>query len=522
MKTVKILTSRNIFMIGVFVVLMVFAVLVRLPAFGNIGNFAGDEGIQLLVSEHAVRYGDFRLDGEISSLENNGGYILHNSPIGYYLYTLFYVLGGRTPEGYSVVYFILNIIQALVLFGAGVLFFGIPGGLVVLSLALFSHRAVGYAVWPSQPINAIFFESVAIYMFAMFIRTKQSMWFWLSSVTTLFATQLYPPMYLFLLPKALLFAYCLRHILVKPKDVALAVIGAIAIYVPFIVQEYITNWNDVHTLVKFVSGPGVVVRPLELFSRIAVNVDKAISNIGNILLLIFIIVVVVIGSASRYRRSFIGPLKKSLIISVFILIPVVLVAFFPSRVYSVPERAYLEIVFPYICLLFGGLALGFSKYIVYVCVSVFVVLQIVKPMYVVPNTQFYIADAKVLTTGIVKDIRERNINPKTVLLFAIGAKDSWSWDSAIYWYELERGLGDRLVRIDTNSSKPKRLNTAPVQRVYLICHMIPAYLIETSCLNVFMETRAPNMFDERFVVEGVKNYGLNSFYILRNTGEILL
>lgn len=498
-----------------FGVLVFVAVVIRVPRIGEVNYGAGDLGIQLLVAEHTVRYGDVRLDGEISSFEENGKYIIHNSPLGYYLYTVLYLFGGQTPEGYSAVYMLLNVVQAFLLFISGVLLFGVGGGLVALSMALFSPSSLMLSLWPSQPTNAVLVESVALCLLAAYVRTKRSRWLMLSLLTSLVATQLYPPMYLLLPPKIILLVVITRRMnLLFNNRFTIAVLCAL-IYLPLLAQEWVFRWDNSKTVLAFLraSQGGFPLR--ELVGRIAINVQMVTSDMGwfsfgsfaGASVTILCVVTALIGRKNRCTL---------IALITLILFPVLLLAFHSTQPYIVPNRAYLLILFPFVCLFVGGVVAKLPRGIgvFFSCAFAAVALFFYRS-YGFDKPSIVMQDFREVAALISANMKAERIQPETIDIFVISPADSWSWDGTIFWYELERQIGKRLSRIDYASSKAKRISVQPASYVYLICHRMMNDVLEQGCQSVFEHERMESVYEQTLRLSSSMRLNNNSIFLYR-------
>jgi len=481
------------------VVMIVIVLGIYMPRTEEVDIFAGDFGIQLLVADHLVRYNDIRFDGEISSIDNGGEYILHNSPIGYYLYGLLYLLGGKTIEGYLAAYFVLSIVQALFLFAFGFFVLGPPGGMVLLALSLFSRGAVMFAGFPSQMTNAVFVESVAIGVFGLYVRTRRTVWFWVACLLSILATQLYPPMYLLIIPKVVLFFYYVRRIPLSPTNVLTAGVLGLYIYFPLILQEYIYRWDNLIVLKSFLSLPGSTLALAEIIKRFGINIHTLFSSLSwysSLYTLWFVIGVVFLG-AVLYRKKLIT--ARFIFILSMLLVPAAILALHPSQPYVVPNRAYLMVTFPYVWLFMGSLVSLFPRRVVYIMTFLFIAISIWGNTASRPGNSTSISiPPKSLVFSIVEDLKTRQVDADAIDLFVISPDDSRSWDAGLYWYELEQVIGKRFSRIAYESSKARRISEAPAQTIYLICHRIKPEDVERKCKSVFEQQRMENYYGKLY------------------------
>lgn len=482
----------------VFCTLIVLAVVLRLSHAEHVADYSGDLGIQLLIADHTIKYGDFRLDGEISSFDSEGKYVIHNSPIGYYLYVLFYALGGQTTQGYMLVYVLQNILQAIFLFGAGFLFFGVKGGIASLTLSLFSSSALILAMSPGQPANAAFFESMAIFLFGFYIRTRKTIWFWLTCLVSLFATQLYPPMYLLLLPKVILFLLLIRRSPALRYGMRWAGVFGVLIYVPILIQEIVFGWSNVNVLLKHdaVSQTGFTIS--EIVNRIAITMQIIFSYISwstsNVTVFVFFVLVTIVFATSKKVDA-----KRRLIIAGIILFPIVLLAFHPIKPYVIPKRAYLLVLTPYILLFGGSLVSKFPRFITYSISMLYIVWAMsAYPSSLMSGPKVSLPELQTVTDSIFQTSEINNLNVSVIDLFVISPMDSWNWEATLYWYELERLEKKRLSRVDYITSKGKRTSTMPIQVIYLICHRMTREKIDSQCVSVFENDRMMNVYDRSY------------------------
>ncbi len=507
----------------VFIVLLVILGLyIRLVRLGDFGSFfAGDEGIQLLVADHMIRYGDFRLDGEISSLDAKGDYIIHNSPIGYYLYGIFYFLSGATPEGYALSYLLLNLTQALLLFWAASYLLHGGARVLVFIVALFSPLSLTLSSRPSQPANAIFFDTLAILLFAIFVRSRRENFFLASVVMTIFATQLYPPMYVLLFPKLLILGFFIykRKIQIHvSKAFVWTLIAIIFIYLPLFLQEYVFQGLNSQVVTKFFAENNNTfltnIRLDELFFRVYTIINTTVHFISPYKISFFIISIGVVALLLILRlKQLQAAFSTAWILGVVIGFSILIVSLVLLDTHLLVQRAYLFILFPYLCLLLGSLLSWVSTRVTVVLSTAYVIIVVLllrTSLLHINKAAFQ--ETRQIAHEIIMEAQSLETDLDKIDLVVISPVDKFSWDAGVYWYELERLAGRRLSRIDMSSSKARRLSVQPIKTVYLICHRISPSVVEVGCLGEFF--KYDQGYKTTFTIVSSKRFDQSALYVL--------
>lgn len=509
--------KKNIFTVFV-VFLFLIAFFLRVAKWLNFDTLAGDEGIQLITADHLIKYGDFPLTGEISALDIDDKYIVHNSPLGLYFQTLLYMLSFQTVEGYVFMYIILNLLQAVFLYKAASILFSKKAGVLTLIIALFSPTMLHTSVWTSQPVNAMFFESIAIFFFAKFLNSKKGSFLYGSGFLTLLATQMYPPMY-FLLPlKLMIFLYYNKKTRVNKKLVITSLIGIMAIYLPLLMLEIKYDWLNIKTIFNFVSKTKEANETVSFFTNFLNNLRQIESYISYHLssnknwYLLW-----TIGVLAYVRFIKVSPKKKQRI-NIFLLsflVPLILLSLLMSNKSVSGNRAYLFIAIPYLYVLLGTI---FSKVstlkFVFISLLVFLLFQRTFKLEVQPGPPPSLKNINNTIAFISQEISKTNHSLDGIDIFTISKGDSWSWDSPIYWYFLERESNQKLVEIEFYSSKAKRVHHHKPDVVFLICHGMKEKHPESNCSPIFL-SRTYNIYQSQYQPETYWSDSKNVVYVMK-------
>ena len=478
--TLKFMNNyKKIFLYTCLIGLVGLGVYFRLVKWQANASKAGDEGLQLLTAEHFWNYQTLPESGEISALDASNQVIVHNSPLGFYWQIIVYALGQQQLDEYFLIYIFMNLISCLLLAKASSNFFSKKSGIMTLIFALFSNFMLHAAVWPSQPSNAIFFESIAIYLMSVFWTKKKNDYLLLATIISLLATQMYPPMY-FLMPIKIVIFYKLtkRYSFNKSQCLTL-LISSILIYLPLIWIEINHRFTNVDTVFNFLfqhrSQSNINLDLISTLKHFANNlfqqfqagfntINYELTNKQPLLVLLFLVLTgVIFFWHGRKQRVIFSSLAVSILCPILIMATILTIS-----QQTTGERAYLTILVPYTLILVGALFSIFNnKSWLLIVVSIILILirtainqelNTTHPTFIeIEQSADYIADQ------ISKDITNNQLH-------VISGGDKWDWDSTIYWYFIEKKLKKQLVIIDFNSSKTKRLSEYEPQTVHLLCH----------------------------------------------------
>lgn len=497
--------DNKAFIIRIIVVfLFSLALLLRLIKWSHFDAVAGDEGVQLLTAEHLLTYGEIPLGGEISALDKDEKFIIHNSPIGLFFLTLTYFLGLRTPEGYVLVFVLLNIIQAYLLFKTSAVLFSHKAAFVTLLFALFSPTMLFTSTWPSQPTNAVFFETVALYLYAKFIRDRKTVFFVGSSLISLLATQMYPPMYLLLLPKVLIFVHSFQKLKQRSRVFLIVLMGAILIYAPLLWMEISSRWINTRSISSFLRVPSnLFVIDVSFISRLINNFRQlflyltprlgfselyfVIALLGSVGSLIYVLVV----------KKLRGGSLLALLLLLFI--PPLLLAIVIREDYGLLDRTYLYATLPYLYLAAGGLiALVTSRLFVLTSSTLVLVLIPQALSQQIPRATPHLEDTRRAIEAVGVDATSRAPFTK-ISLYAMSEPNPYGWETSLYWYLLERETKLRLVKVDFVSNLAERINSDTPRVVYLICHHLTHSFTLEKCAHKFESDVRPNVYPNEYL-----------------------
>lgn len=498
-------------LVTVFVViLLLIGFSIRLIRWSNFDRFAGDEGIQVLTAEHLIKYQIFPDYGEVSALDSQNKYIIHKSSLGLYLSSIIYFLGLRTIKGYFFVSMLLNLFMIWLLYVTSYNIFGRKAGITVLILAVFSPLMIELSNWPSQPTNAIYLEIISLYLVSIFCHSRNEKLLIGSLVLSQAAAQIYPPYYLLLIPKIIFGFIFLKQIGVSKRFYIHLFFGSSLVYVPFLISDLRHNFYDSQTLISYLSSilnsksdfsffQFIVIFYKQLVGVFAGIITKFVHgvSISNKVIWIFFLSFLI-----KFIFSNFSDRKRSFLFALFWIIPVVLVTvIYSTEANPVTTKAYLTVLIPY-SLLFSGFFFSKITRIVLV-ILVFIYFAFVA----IPEF-----DALTATNGkptvdeifaASNQIFITHSNAKTVdpvKIFVISPGDSLSWDSTMYWYNLENISQKRLVNRSFYSGKYSILDRQLTKTVYLICHDIGPRLTVNECLNRF-ESNADKVFGRQYFLQ---------------------
>lgn len=256
----KILTKKNIKIIFIF---LVFALgfYLRLMRYLKFDYFRGDEGNHFLLFDNLIRFKQFWITGEGSSL---GDYDLnlyfHNMPYSLYFEFIIYVFANQSPLIYMFIYILLNMSLVYLIWQTNKNFFDERTGLITLFLASFSKHMISVSTFASQPTNALIFEVFGLYLLSLFYKKKNKKYLIISLISFLLALQMYPPMYLYL-PVKIVFLFLLFHKeILKNKKLLLYVILILVItYLPMIINEinyYDQQYSNLYNVKSLINNGG--------------------------------------------------------------------------------------------------------------------------------------------------------------------------------------------------------------------------------------------------------------------------
>ncbi len=495
--------------------LILSAFLLRAYKWTQLDMFAGDEGIQLIYAEDILNRDYFTVTGELSSLDQNSKFKLHNSPLGIYFQTLLYILSFRSEIMFLFLYSILNFLTAFFLYKATLIITSKKIAKFAGIILLFSPFMLNASVWTSQPVNSLFFESIAIFLVAYYIKYNNEKMFLYGSIMSLIATQMYPPMYLLLVPKAILFLYILiKKIENKNSIFLLFFLSAFIIYLPFVAIEYKYNYANTNSVILFLQGMELnnvsetEINPLNFIQKtIKLNekIMRFFSNefVNHSKLTLLYILVLFIGFI---KKSDINAKKLLLFSSSFVFIPIgTLIALFFNASIS-GDRAYINIIFPFVIILFCIIHKHIPQYLLNFSVLIYILVTIL-PM----NGYYFRTHERTNLYTIQSTVNFAMYDAKQKqqpfpFFHVISPSDIWGWDSSMYWYLLEKKLNIDLVSIEFYSGKAKLNNPHTIPKyLYLIC----ANYQETLCLNNWKTIANSNLY-------GKKTYTFKEKYNINN------
>lgn len=485
MRFLNLLKKRFSFTGLVIGVVFLITLGLRINEWRHFFYFASDEGIQLITVSHLLKYGRLPISGEISGIDAESNLLIHNSPLGFYFQTLVYLAGLTTAEGYVLVYLILNLISLFLIYKITRLCFSNWSAIASLSFAGFSSKMIWLSTWPSQPVNAIFFNLIAAYLFVLAVFKKSEKMFFWSVVIAVLSLQFYPPMYL-LLPVGIWIFYRYLRLLVRDKKIFLFRLGlaVIIIYLPLIIFEIISGWMNFQTVRGFIFGSANFV--ISDFSRnmmknikVLVGFHPLARMLGfKISLVLFIFWIGLFWVYQPNHRSKLG------LILIWLTIPVPI----SSLMEKVHRDTYLFGLIPYVFILAGMVFEAFPKKLIPLSVLLAIVLLARNSFNDMRFKEGYnrLENIKTVVQKILADVKNRGLVPENYDLYVISSGDSWNWDAPPYWYFIESETGQRLVEIDPFESKIARQLKKKPKWIYLICQDIDIRKVKKDCLGIYL------------------------------------
>lgn len=511
----SLFTPINVFIVCLFIA----GAALRLHKWSFFSTLTGDEGVQLLTIEHFLKYGKLPILGEISALDTDNKFLFHNSPVGYYILTLIYLLGLRTPEGYTLVIVALSLLQAYLLFKTADMLFNRRAAMVILILALFSANTA--TVWVSQPVLAIFFETLGLYLYAKYKLVRARKLFWGATALSLLATQLYPPMILLLPFKAFVWMRELkilspRH---KIKTIEVLIASIFLLFIPFLTIELTHNWKNTQTVLSFFQTQPSVSANDPIAQRLTMNVAQVIGYIFpevalNPLLLtmsVGVIITVVIILLVQNPRS-----RATLMLTALSFGPALLVSFMLKKAHLPFKRAYLFVVTPFLILWIGALMGKLPKKIFLPVIFLFSFFLFSASLQQINYEKTYsrIQRGKQVASIIVNHAHKSDLNLQDIDLLAISSYDPYGWETSYYWYELEKQVNQYLVNIDPDTSKAARISSSPLKTLYVICHDVQDNFSDQDCLHAFEEKIHGIHYAQSFILEQNLNTSYGPIFVM--------
>ena len=490
------------------IILFLIAGVMRVFNWNHLNTLAGDEGVQLLTAEHFIKYKVLPTVGEISALDTKNQYLMHNSPLGYYFISLVYLLGFKTAEGYVLIFVFLNLIQAYLLYQAAKSLWGKQAGMTALVLALFSHSMIHASIWTSQPVIAVFFESIALFLAAKFIKKRKDKFFIASSLVSLLATQFYPPMYLLLPIKIGLYCFGFKKIKKKKQTMALTLMGAILIYLPLLQIELKYDWINFQTLNNYLQNPDFTITEDSFGTRLVVSFKKMLKYIFPTFFSQTILFFIILGGIISEIYSMINQkLIQKKIVGIFLLwfSPILFLAIVFKNPHLMDERAYLFIAIPFLLLWLGALLSRLNKKL-FIPITVFLIFFLIfyDLKLVQNNSSFnHIEKTNITITAILENTKQKKLQLTDIDLLAISNYDPYGWETSFYWYVLEKITHQYLVDIDMETSKAKRKSNTSPKVLYIICHDVQDSFTKIDCLNSFEKYINEKYYQEKFILKEV-------------------
>ena len=497
-----ILKNKTLIIIGLF---FLIGAVFRLINWSHFETIAGDEGVQLLTAERLIKYGKFPELGEISALDTDDKYLLHNSPLGYYFLTLIYLIGLQTPEGYILIFTVINLLQAYFLYRIACIFFNQKTGMAVLVLALFLPTMLYTSTWASQPVIAIFFDTIALYLFALFKQGKRENFFISAVLISLLATQFYPPMYLLIPLKAILFVRELKNLAKPIRAIIIFTLGAVAIYLPILLVEVKYDWARFQIIGQYYQQSQTAIATSKLGERLTLSLKQVFlyfpssETKNDIIFFAFFISAAVL---ANFNKTLKAHSKGIILLFLFSFLPAVLIAILIQETLPIFSRAYLLVVTPFLLLWLSAL-LGQLKNTVFVIAIIFLSAFLLKTNL----TSMRLTGASTITaarqaaTGILNDAHQKQLPLTDIDLLAISHYDPYGWETSYYWYNLEKLTGEYLVDIDPEPSKATRRSKTNLVTLYVICHQVNSNFSINDCFTSFEEKINRNYYGETFILE---------------------
>jgi len=505
-------------------ILIILAIFMRLYKWQKFDMYAGDEGIQLLYAEDILNFDYFPVTGEISSLDQDNTFFFHNSPIGIYFQTFLYLISFKSIHIYSLTYVILNLLTCYFIYKSIKYLSSENAALIGTVIMLFSPFMLHASIWTSQPVNSLIFESLAIYLFTRYCKSKNENLFLISSISSLIATQMYPPMYLLLIPKIILFVYIFINKVKNKKKILISfILISTLIYLPFLLMEYKYNQINLRSISSVI----------ENFKEPLIQ-DKTTISIPYFQKAINLIKKVIGYLSSAFRHSYLFILlysffaylisfsksnlkdKKILLSSIsiaFAPILILLILFNKPSVSS--QRAYVDIVFPFIVILFSIIHKKINHFTTYFIVFIYLIVTILpmKDYFFIRNNDLTnFSTLKKSVQYITTSSKAHEISYPNIHVISNG--DYWGWDSSIYWYLLEKEYDKNLVSINFYTSKAEILEPEiNNEYIYLICHSYN----DRECFNDWKIIENSRHYSSgKFIIVSQQTIDQNTIFLLNS------
>ncbi len=494
----KILTKKNITIIFIF---LVFALgfYLRLMRYLKFDYLRGDEGNHFLLFDNLIRFKQFWIAGEGSSL---GDYELnlyfHNMPYSLYFQFIIYVFANQSPLIYMFMYILLNMTLVYFLWQTNKNFFDERTGLITLFLASFSEQMMFASTFASQPTNALIFETFGLYLLSLFYKKKNKKYLIIGLVSFLLALQMYPPMYLYL-PIKIVFLFLLFHKeILKNKKLLLYVILILVItYLPMIINEvnyydqpYSNLWNikslinnesfntnDNSTITNNTHNIHALVETIKHISKLSlININKNFQAHS------FFIYPILLASIYLTKDK-----KQKLLIYYFIFsitAPIIIVSIF-----NINRPDYIAGFNAFYFVLLIAIGIGSLKKIsnnlgiaTFFLISIFILTGVSfkkSPRLQHNYIDFFERDS--LVQQILNDTNRNLLTLNEVDIKVLNnnfPNNNGNWDSSIYWYLLQRNSETQLVDCSYPFLFPELINQ-PAKVTYFICEY------EKSLANVY-------------------------------------
>lgn len=490
----KLTDNRTVFSV-LLIILITVGILVRIQKWSNFDKFAGDQGFQLLSAEHMISYSIFPENGEISALDQNNKFIFHKSSLGLYMSAIAYLLGQKSPEGYFFVYLCLNLISAWLLYLTASSVFSRKAGILVLLFAIFSPLSIELSAWPSQPSNAIFLETISLFLLSKYLQHKNNKDLLFSLLLSQAAFVIYPPHLLIVLPKFILIM-CVynQEILSRKFLITLGILSGL-IYFPSLYSQFHHNFYDVKLIFQFVTqlqNSSTAFSINNIFSTLHQQVVNVISGVllqkintvttqPYVLLLTAILFIAYIKKNIHNRKYVINSIFSLWFFSIFVIAYI-----YSAESATNTSKAYLTTLLPYTLLLFGVIFSILNKRSLLFITAIYLLFFVPAAL---KSKLFYnklptISAISSITSKIYK-YQESNFPDNSISIFVVSAGDSWGWDNTVYWYNLEKLFNKQLAEVDFYSGKFRPIDTNAKQSIYLICHGINKRFSQEVCVQRF-------------------------------------
>jgi 4-amino-4-deoxy-L-arabinose transferase-like glycosyltransferase len=352
--------------IGILIVILLVAAVLRLYRISDYMTFLGDEGRDAIVAKDILQ-GNFTLLGPRASA---GDFFL--GPIYYYLMAPFLFLTNLDPVGPAIMVALFGIATVFLVYYVGLKFFNEKAGLMAASLYAVSPLVIAYSRSSWNPNLMPFFSLLMLYLLYFGVKKQKDKVFFLVGLLLGIAMQLH---YLSVFLGVIIFMFVLLGELMLPKKkifiryvthYGLLFVGFIVGLSPFLAFEIRHGFQNTRTIFKFIfeDNAAKVYLPHHSFVNNALDVffrlfgrlvtmfppPEQISASPHPYLQLWQIVTIIIALCAIGVLLFIKDKLKVLLLGLWLFFGVFLFGIYKQAIYDY----YFGFMFPLPFLLVGG------------------------------------------------------------------------------------------------------------------------------------------------------------------------